>query len=100
MRAAIDAWFATLPKLVNPALRSKMANLPPKTKPAPTPAILAANRARAFTRWDKNKDGVLTLDEYTNGLAKRGSADARFKNFDKNRDGKLTREEFVGRSRQ
>jgi Ca2+-binding EF-hand superfamily protein len=61
-----------------------------------TPATMTATRARAFGNWDKNKDGVLTLEEYRNGLAKKADAETRFKNFDKNSDGKLTREEFVG----
>ena len=41
------------------------------------------------------KDNALTLEEYTNGLAKKDNAPQRFKNFDKNGDGKLTPEEFT-----
>ena len=57
-------------------------------------------RAKAFTRWDTDKDNVLTLDEYEAGLQGEQNIEARFKNFDKDRDGKLTREEFVGQSAQ
>ncbi len=56
-------------------------------------------RARAFARWDTNRDDILTLDEYRAGLKGQENLEARFRNFDKNGDGKLTREEFVGRSR-
>jgi hypothetical protein len=54
------------------------------------------DRAAAYKRWDKNTDGILTLEEYTNGLAKKDDAPKRFKAFDKDNDGKLTREEFIG----
>jgi Ca2+-binding EF-hand superfamily protein len=60
------------------------------------PARPAPDRAKAFTRWDRNQDGELTLDEYRAGLASKTNAEARFKNFDKDGNGKLTREEFVG----
>lgn len=52
-------------------------------------------RAKAFKRWDTNKDDILTLEEYQSGLKGQEDLEARFKNFDKNSDGKLTREEFV-----
>lgn len=104
MTAEIEKWFATLPKTVDPALQSKEGRRPaaktaPAKKAAPAKgdtATLTTNRARAFGNWDKNKDGVLTLDEYRNGLAKKDGAEQRFKNFDQNGDGRLTREEFVG----
>jgi Ca2+-binding EF-hand superfamily protein len=53
------------------------------------------DRAAAFQRWDKNADNILTLEEYTNGLAKKEDAPKRFRSFDKDHDGKLTREEFT-----
>jgi Ca2+-binding EF-hand superfamily protein len=98
MRAEIDKWFATLPKTVDPTMQSKVTRgAAAKAKAAPaSSATLTANRARAFGNWDKNKDSVLTLEEYRAGLANKDDADSRFKNFDKNGDGKLTREEFVG----
>ena len=100
MTAALRAWQATLPA-------------PPKT----TPTTAAAGKARtpkprakgegtakptpdlaaAFKRWDTNQDSALTLEEYTNGLAKKENAPQRFKNFDKNSDGKVTVEEFTNR---
>lgn len=55
-------------------------------------------RAKAFTRWDTNKDGFLTLDEYKVGQKGGENLEARFNKFDKNSDGKLTREEFAGPS--
>ncbi len=90
MRAAIDAWFATLPKTIDSALQSKSAAKPVAKKPAPT-----VDRAHAFANWDKNKDDVLTLEEYRNGLSKKENVENRFRNFDKNGDGKLSREEFI-----
>jgi N-acetylgalactosamine-6-sulfatase len=95
MRAAIDEWFATLPRQVDPRLQSQVETPSPRAgasgKDRPKP-----DRARAFQRWDKNRDGHLTLEEYTDGLSNKTDAPKRFKNFDKNGDGQLTREEFVG----
>ncbi len=97
MRAEIEKWFATLPTKVDPALQSKVTRAAAKKKAAPASATtLSGNRARAFGNWDKDQDGILTLEEYRNGLGKKDDAEKRFKNFDKNGDGKLTREEFVG----
>ncbi len=89
---SIRQWKATLP-----------AAPPQQTIPSRSPAEarrLAANRARAFVRWDTNKDGVLTLAEYTTGLTKADDAEARFRKFDRDGDGKLTRQEFVGREKE
>jgi N-acetylgalactosamine-6-sulfatase len=105
MTAEIEKWFATLPKTVDPALQSKASGQPAAAAkkagaqnaiPASGGAAVVANRALAFPRWDKNQDGVLTLEEYRNGLAKKDDAEKRFKGFDQNGDGKLTREECVG----
>ena len=49
-----------------------------------------------FNRWDTDKDGFLTLDEYKTGLKGQDDLDSRFKRFDKNGDGHVTREEFIG----
>lgn len=95
MRAALSAWFATLPKTVDPDLQSREANRPQRPRPS-TDATLSRTRAAAFTRWDKNADGRLTLDEYRNGLSKKEQAEARFNNFDQNGDRHLTHAEFVG----
>jgi hypothetical protein len=83
------------------ALRAWKSALPPASEP-PTaiqrpaqPNLPAPDRARAFTRWDTDKDGVLTLEEYRTGLTKPTNAETRFRNFDKDGDGKLTRDEFV-----
>jgi arylsulfatase A-like enzyme len=84
---SLRAWKATLPASPAPQAATQ--------RPAP-PKRRAPNRARAFTRWDTNKDGVLTFEEYRTGLTNRANAENRFKNFDKDGDGKLTRAEFVG----
>lgn len=89
MTAAIRTWQKTLPVQTPPT--------PPaaRQKPAATPAKPAPDRAAAFKKWDKNADSILTLEEYTEGLANKENAGQRFKNFDKNQDGRLSREEFV-----
>jgi hypothetical protein len=92
LKAKLDAWRKTLPTPFKQSGSRAAALKPtPAAKKAPT-----VDRAAAFQRWDKNTDGILTLEEYTNGLAKKEDAPKRFKAFDKNSDGKLTREEFVG----
>jgi arylsulfatase A-like enzyme len=95
MKAAIATWFATLSKTPDPALQSR-ATAARQSSPAARAASKAPDRAVAFARWDKNGDGVLTLEEYRNGLAQKDNAEARFKNFDRDGDGRLTRLEFVG----
>lgn len=99
MKAAIEAWFATLPRTLDPALQTKAADRAAAKRAAPG-IPPAASRAVAFQRWDKNRDGFLTLEEYRNGLAKKEKAEGRFKNFDTSGDGKLTREEFVGSTKK
>ena len=69
---------------------------------APRAAAKAANptgkpidRAAIFKKWDKDRDGKLSLNEYTAGLANKGDAGQRFKSFDTSKDGSLSEEEFV-----
>jgi N-acetylgalactosamine-6-sulfatase len=88
LKAKLDAWRQTLP---TPFVQS--GGRKPIAAPQKAPTV---DRAAAFKRWDKNSDDILTLEEYTNGLAKKDDASKRFQTFDKDRDGKLTREEFVG----
>ncbi|MCB1087636.1 MAG: hypothetical protein KDM63_11370, partial [Verrucomicrobiae bacterium] len=52
-------------------------------------------RGKAFKRWDTNHDDQLSLEEYKAGLQGQDDLDARFKRFDKNGDGILTGEEFT-----
>jgi N-acetylgalactosamine-6-sulfatase len=94
MRAAIDAWFASLPKQIDPALQTKVELSASAKKPAAgIPGKV--DRGRVFQRWDTNNDGVLSLEEYRDGLTNKEDAETRFKNFDEDGDGKLSREEFV-----
>jgi N-acetylgalactosamine-6-sulfatase len=97
-KLALD-WKATLPAKPNPECLTKqpVAEKPgPRKTAAKGSGVTPEVRAKAFTRWDTNHDGFLTLDEYKAGLKGQDNLEARFKNFDKNGDGKLTREEFVG----
>lgn len=91
-KLALD-WKATLPAKPNPECLTTVPDTR-KTSP-PQTAATSGTRAKAFARWDTNKDDALTLDEYKAGLKNQDNFEARFKNFDKNGDGKLTREEFV-----
>jgi N-acetylgalactosamine-6-sulfatase len=99
MTAALRAWQATLP--APPLTASSMAAAPSrkaKPKAGAKPATTgkpAPDRAAAFKRWDTNHNNALTLEEYTDGLAKKENAPQRFKKFDKNGDGKVTAEEFT-----
>ncbi len=93
------AWKSTLPEKPNPECLTKepvikKSNRPKTSGKGVTPEV----RAKAFVRWDKNVDEILTLDEYKAGLKGQDNLEARFMNFDKNADGKLTRDEFVGPS--
>lgn len=96
MTAAIRDWQKTLPAPPLTAASGKSKRPNAKSKGPDAQTTLTPDRAKAFARWDTNHDNILTLEEYSNGLAKKESAPQRFKNFDKDSDGKLTREEFVG----
>ena len=94
-KLALD-WKATLPATPNPAC---ITTVPDAVKNTPAKAgakgLTPEVRAKAFTRWDTNKDDILTLDEYESGLKGQNNLEARFKGFDTNGDGKLTRDEFI-----
>ncbi len=100
MQSAIEAWFETLPKSVDPALRTKTNSASPTgtTTGGSTgkSRTMSAQRAAALTRWDINRDGKLDLTEYKRGLKNQDNVESRFKNFDADGDGVLTRQEFVG----
>lgn len=91
MLTAIRTWKSSLP--TEPPKTAVSQADDPATRPRPANA--APDRTRAFARWDTNRDGQLSLDEYKSGLADPTRADERFKNFDDNRDGVLSRDEFV-----
>lgn len=94
-KLALD-WKATLPGHPDPACVNQAKQAEPKKKgPSKTEDKPAPDRARALDRWDTNKDGTLTLEEYKAGLKGKENAEQRFRNFDKNGDGTLSREEFV-----
>ena len=84
-------WKDMLPPLAESARETSRPKRATAAANKPTP-----DRARAFERWNKNKDEGLTFDEYRDGLGDPTNAEPRFKAFDKNGDGTLTREEFVG----
>jgi len=56
-----------------------------------------AQRAPLFERSDKNKDGVLSREEYLGNFPgdRRSEGEARFPAFDRDRDGQLSRDEFI-----
>jgi hypothetical protein len=93
---AID-WVKTLPSSPardQVAATGKPQERVPKKPAANTPGKPPVDRAAAFQRWDKNRDGKLTFEEYSTGLGKE-DAPQRFKKFDTDGDGILTREEFI-----
>jgi N-acetylgalactosamine-6-sulfatase len=53
------------------------------------------DRAKIFAGRDKNQDGLLTLEEFSSGLAKGVDFKQRFELFDTNHDERLTKDEFV-----
>lgn len=71
------------PECISKDLASEKTT-PPK---AATKGVTPEVRARAFTRWDTNKDDILALDEYQAGLKGQDDLEARFKTFDANSDG-------------
>jgi N-acetylgalactosamine-6-sulfatase len=89
-KLALD-WKATLPEKPDAACISTTDH----GNATPKPTKATTNRARAFERWDTNKDDFLTLEEYKTGLKNGANLEARFKIFDRNGDGKVSREEFV-----
>jgi len=104
MTEEINRWFGSLPTKVDPQLQSKetanTAKRANKSSSSSKSQMLSMQRVQAMKRWDKNQDGLLTLEEYKEGLKGKENLESRFQNFDKNKDGKLTREEFVGAGTQ
>ena len=102
-RLALD-WKSTLPAKPDPACISPARErLPaaPSAKPgaaAGASRVTPEQRSRAMARWDTDRDGLLTLEEYKAGLKGQDNLETRFRGFDKDEDGRLTREEFVGPS--
>ena len=94
-KLALD-WKASLPEKPNPECVTTLSVADKSSsRKSSVKGVTPEVRAKAFIRWDTNKDGILTLEEYQAGLIGQDNLEARFKNFDKNGDGKLTREEFV-----
>ena len=101
MTQALTAWKATLPKTPNPDCVSKDLGTGSEERsqetesPKPTTKAPVRDRNGPFNRWDTNKDGSLSLEEYSTDPEKSAESEARFKRFDRNNDGKVSREEFV-----
>ena len=101
MIQALNAWKETLPKTPNPDCVSKDLGAGSEKRsqetesPAPTKEAPIRDRNVPFNRWNTNKDGFLSLEEYTTDPKKGAESEARFKRFDKDGDGKVSREEFV-----
>lgn len=64
------------------------STVPPTTAPAPT----AARATGGVMRYDANKDGTVTIEEWKTGQQ------ARFKSLDTNGDGKLSQAEMYART--
>jgi arylsulfatase A-like enzyme len=89
---ALD-WVTTLPasRVRDEVSKSGMPpSLPRKKAASAKPAI---DRATVFKRWDTDRNGQLTLEEYQARLRK-DDAPQRFKRFDANGDGVVAPDEF------
>lgn len=75
----------SLPAFAAPA-DSAPASPPPAAQTRPAPS------ERGVMRYDTNKDGAVTLEEWRSGQQ------ARFKRLDTNNDGKLTQDELFART--
>ena len=53
-----------------------------------------------FDRWDTDKSGFLTLEEYLTGQTDGKNLEQRFKNFDRDKNDRVTRDEFVNRGKK
>jgi N-acetylgalactosamine-6-sulfatase len=89
------AWTKTLP--ASPARDKFMksgaqAKTPKKADAKPKNT---QDRPKIFDSWDKDKDGLLSKEEYVPHITDQADAPARFVRFDKNNDGRLSKEEFV-----
>lgn len=78
-------WSATLPPRANPI----------KGKPAAASAKPAQDRAVIFGMKDKNHDGTLSLEEFLVNQPDPEAAKTRFQKWDADKDGVLSRDEFV-----
>lgn len=79
----------------NGELMEPFANLT-ATSSSTRPKARATDRDAIFTRWDKNKDGQLSPEEYGSGLGPTiADGPKRFERYDKDKSGRLSREEFI-----
>ena len=77
-----------------PAFVPKLSTTSPPSPLAPVDGTFA-ERAAKFDRLDTEKHGKLTLEEYQARQSDPEAAEKRFKKFDVNRDGFVTREEYI-----
>ncbi|MFO0943941.1 MAG: sulfatase-like hydrolase/transferase [Pirellulales bacterium] len=66
-----------------------------KADESPAKKSGSQDRNVMFDKRDKNKDGMLTFDEFMSGQPDPEAAKLRFPKFDKNQDKQLSRDEFV-----
>ena len=90
------AWVKTLPP--SPARDKVISGTSVSAKNAPeadTQKKAKLDRPKIFEAWDRDKDGLLSKEEFVPHISGQADAPARFIRFDKDGDGRLTKEEFV-----
>jgi hypothetical protein len=90
------AWVKTLPP--SPARDKVISGTSVSAKNAPeadTQKKAKLDRPKIFEAWDRDKDGLLSKEEFVPHISDQADAPARFIRFDKDGDGRLTKEEFV-----
>ena len=90
---AIDEWMESLPELPDPY--NSVTGRKASTGGQPAAKKSAIDRPAVFDRKDTDQDGYLNLEEFARHLRSPPPPEQRFKRFDKNQDGKLSKQEFT-----